>query len=60
MNVGGEEHAHSAVRAYVPSKIRLFTSVPNPAVRVCAYTSAGERALESGGKGMCKPYWTPS
>jgi hypothetical protein len=59
---GEESGAYSAVRAYVPSKIRLFTSAPNPAVRVCAYTAPGERAAatESGGKGTCKPYWTPS
>ena len=54
------ENAYSAVRAYVPSKIRLFTSAPKPAVREWAYTSAGERATASGGNGTCRPYWTPS
>jgi len=51
-----EEGAYSAVRAYVPNKMRLFTSAPKPAVRECAYTSPDDLATVSGGKGTCKPY----
>ena len=72
LEAGGEQITYSAVRAYVPSRIRLFTSAPNPAVRECAYTAPGELAAtesksesesescDGGGKGTCRPYWTPS
>ena len=48
MSVRGS--THSAVRAYVPNRIRFCTSRPNPAEREWAYTLLGfERDLPEGG-----------
>jgi hypothetical protein len=46
---------HSAVRAYVPNRIRFCTSRPNPAERECAYTLLGFERDAPGGGGTRRP-----